>query len=296
VSERAVIVELEAGAADAFSDALLEAGALSASVEDAEAGTAAERPIFGEPGSVPAVHWRRNVVRALIPDDVDADALLACAAEAAGMDAVPAHRVEDVPERDWVRATQSQFQPIRISDRLWIVPSWHTAPDPGAINIALDPGLAFGTGSHPTTRLCLQWLESHVRPGLSVLDYGCGSGILAIAAAKLGAGTVTGVDIDPDALRAAAANAAANGVDVRLHGTDDAAALQADLVVANILATPLKVLAPLLAAHTRAGGRIALAGLLEEQSAAVSAAYAPWFDMVVFATAEGWAALEGVRR
>mgnify|MGYP001593222858 CR=1 FL=1 len=197
---------------------------------------------------------------------------------------------------DWVRATQAQFEPIRISERIWIVPSWHTPPDPHALNLVLDPGLAFGTGSHPTTRLCLAWLEARLRGGESVLDYGCGSGILAIAAARLGAGEVVGIDIDPEAVRTARTNAAANQARARFAATDTPLPPPSDLVLANILAGPLKVLAPLLAAHTRPGGRIVLAGLLDAQSADVTAAYAPWFDMSAFASAEGWTALEGRRR
>jgi ribosomal protein L11 methyltransferase len=292
----AVIVELAEADADAFGDALLAAGALAVSVEDADAGTAAEQPIFGEPGAAAEGAWSRNVLRALAPADADADALVREAADAVGWAEPPAYRTEAVPDEDWVRATQSQFDPIRISDRLWIVPTWHTPPDPAALNIVLDPGLAFGTGSHPTTRLCLQWLEARVRGGESVLDYGCGSGILAIAAAKLGAADVAGIDIDADAVRAARANAAANQARARFAGTGEALPPPADLVVANILASPLKVLAPLLAAQTRTGGRIVLAGLLDAQSDDVAAAYAPWFGMSVFDRAEGWTALEGVRR
>jgi ribosomal protein L11 methyltransferase len=296
VAQLAVIVELTEAAADAFGDALLEGGALAVSVEDADAGTAVEQPIFGEPGAAPEGGWSRNVLRALVAADTDVAAMVADAAASLGWDAPPAYRVEPVPETDWVRATQSQFDPIRISDRLWIVPTWHEAPDPAAINIVLDPGLAFGTGSHPTTRLCLRWLEANVRGGESVLDYGCGSGILAIAAAKFGAGDVIGIDIDPDAVRAAGDNAAANGVRARFTGTDAPPPPPAELVVANILASPLKVLAPLLATQTRPGGRIVLAGLLDAQSDDVAAAYARWFDMRAFDRAEGWTALEGVRR
>ncbi len=296
MAQLAVIVELPERDADAFGDALMEAGALAVSVEDADAGTAAEQPIFGEPGAAPEGGWSRNVLRALIDAEADPAALVAGAAAGLGWPAPPAFRVEPVPETDWVRATQAQFEPIRISSRLWIVPSWHVPPDPQALNIVVDPGLAFGTGSHPTTRLCLQWLEANVRGGESVLDYGCGSGILAIAAAKLGAADVAGIDIDADAVRAARANAAANGVTARFAGTDAPTPPPADLVVANILASPLKVLAPLLAAQTRSGGRIVLAGLLEAQADEVAAAYAPWFDMAVFDRAEGWAALQGVRR
>jgi ribosomal protein L11 methyltransferase len=194
-----------------------------------------------------------------------------------------------------VRASQAQFAPIRISARLWIVPSWHAAPDPDALNIRLDPGLAFGTGSHPTTRLCLRWLDQLVRPASSVLDYGCGSGILAIAALKLGARAAVGVDVDPAAVAAARENAARNEVAARFVSSEVALAHPADLVVANILANPLIVLAPVLAAHCRPGGRIALAGILAPQADAVSAAYAQWFAMAHFAADDGWVCLEGVR-
>jgi ribosomal protein L11 methyltransferase len=296
MAQLAVVVELHEADADAFGDALLEAGALAVSVEDADAGTTAERPLFGEPGAAPGGGWARNVLRALVDADADVTVLLEAAAAAMDWDSAPDHRLEPVPEADWVRATQAQFDPIRISDRLWIVPSWHAPPDPAALNIVLDPGLAFGTGSHPTTRLCLHWLEARVRGGESVLDYGCGSGILAIAAARLGAGEVIGVDIDPDAVRAARDNAAANGVDVRFASADTPMPPPVDIVVANILASPLKVLAPLLAAQTRPGGRIVLAGLLDAQADDIAAAYAPWFDMAPFDRAEGWTALEGVHR
>jgi ribosomal protein L11 methyltransferase len=296
VPQLAVIVELSDAAADAFGDALLEAGALAVGVDDADAGTGAEQPLFGEPGAVPQGGWSRNLLRALVRDDADVETLLAQAARTLGWTGTPEYRTERVPDADWVRATQAQFAPIRVSARLWIVPTWHVAPDAAALNIVLDPGLAFGSGSHPTTRLCLRWLEARVRGGESVLDYGCGSGILAIAAARLGAGDVTGIDIDPDAVRAARDNAAANAVAARFADTDAPMPPPADLVVANILANPLKLLAPLLAAHTRAGGRLVLAGLLDAQADEVAASYSPWFDMSVHASEEGWTALEGLRR
>jgi ribosomal protein L11 methyltransferase len=251
--------------------------------------------VFDEPGA-PGGGWATARIRALLVQDADADAVLRAAAADAGLGEVPAHALEDVPEADWVRSSQAQFEPIRVSERLWIVPSWHAPPDPAAINIALDPGLAFGTGSHPTTRLCLRWLERNVRPDALVLDYGCGSGILAIAAMKLGARAAVGVDVDPAAVAAARANASANGVAARFVGSDAPLDVVADLVVANILANPLKILAPVLAAHCRAGGRIVLAGILARQDAEVAAAYAPWFDVAPFDGDDGWIALEGLRR
>ena len=197
---------------EALSDALNELGALSVSIDDAAAGTEGEQPIFGEPGMPEEALWHTCAVSALFPTNSDPAAIAAAAARAAGLAKPPVHQIETVEEADWVRLTQAQFEPIRISAGLWIVPTWHAAPDPHAINIRLDPGVAFGTGSHPTTRLCLMWLEENIHRGESVLDYGCGSGILTIAASKLGAGNVSGIDIDPQALEAARYNARQNGV------------------------------------------------------------------------------------
>lgn len=293
---RALVVEVDAAAADALSDALLAHGAASATVEDALAGTPDEQPVFDEPNAGSAGAWARARIRALVAAEADVEEVLAAAASDAGLGTVPRFAVEDVGDTDWVRASQAQFAPIRISARLWIVPSWHAAPDPGALNIRLDPGLAFGTGSHPTTRLCLRWLERHVQSDSSVLDYGCGSGILAIAALKLGARAAIGVDVDPAAVAAARDNAARNEVAARFVGSDVALERPVDLIVANILANPLIVLAPALAAHCRSGGRIALAGILAPQADAVTAAYAQWFAMARFAVDDGWVCLEGVRR
>jgi ribosomal protein L11 methyltransferase len=203
--------------------------------------------------------------------------------------------VEQVAEQDWVCASRDQFAPIRISARLWIVPSWHEAPDPGAINLLLDPGLAFGTGAHATTRLCLRWLEHAVRGGESVLDYGCGSGILAIAAMKLGAARADGVDIDEQALLAARSNAIHNRVQVSFHSAAGAIRQPAQIVVANILAHPLIVLAPLLAQLTAHGGRLALAGLLADQADEVRAAYRTWFAFDTPRQDEGWTLLSGTK-
>jgi ribosomal protein L11 methyltransferase len=234
-------------------------------------------------------------VNALVAEGTDAVSLVADACARAGI-AAPPYRLRAVAEQDWVRASQDQFAPIRISRRLWIVPSWHEAPDPGAINIALDPGLAFGTGSHPTTRLCLNWLERTVRGGESVLDYGCGSGILAIAAMKLGAARADGVDIDEQALLAARANAIHNRVQAFFHGAAGVIRQPAQIVVANILAHPLIVLAPLIARLTAPRGRLALAGLLAAQADEVRAAYEPWFDFDAPAQDEGWTLLSSARR
>lgn len=290
-----VTLQAEAKKAEALSDALMDAGALSISIEDADAGTDAEKPQFGEPGHHPVGLWDHSRVIALFDADADLAVALARAAADAGFDAVPPFTLEEVAEQNWVQLTQSQFEPIHITDRMWIVPSWHTAPDPSAINIELDPGMAFGTGSHPTTRLCLQWLCDVVKPGASVLDYGCGSGILGIAAARLGAGEVLGVDIDDKALEAARDNSQRNAVTVRLQHSRVPLEARFDVVVANILTNPLCVLAPLLAARLAPGGRIALSGVLETQTEQVIAAYAPFVSLRVGATHEGWARLEGMR-
>ena len=208
---------------------------------------------------------------------------------------MPAFSTAEVAEQNWVQLTQSQFDPIRITDRLWIVPSWHEAPDADAINIELDPGMAFGTGSHPTTRLCLEWLCEVVTPGCSVLDYGCGSGILGIAAAKLGAGAVLGIDIDEKAVEAARDNAARNHAAVRLQHSAVPVGDTFDLVVANILTNPLCVLAPAISARVAPGGRVALSGVLETQAAQVVEAWAPHIALHVGAAHEGWIRLEGRR-
>jgi len=281
--------------ADRLSDALMELGALSVSIEDAHAGTAAEQPIFGEPGMLQET-WHDSLVSALFDPNANVEDILRQASEAAGLSTVPQHHIEALAEQDWVRLTQAQFDPIQISPRLWIVPSWHAAPDPQAIVLVLDPGLAFGTGSHPTTRLCLQWLDRDLPKDASVLDYGCGSGILAIAAKKLGAGAVVGVDIDPQAVQAARDNAQANAVDADFYLPDGLPKAQYAVVIANILSNPLKVLAPLLAARVQAHGQIVLSGILAEQAEEMRALYGAWFDMRPALCEEGWACLTGVKR
>lgn len=288
-------ITTDARHAEALSDALLDDGALSVSVEDAEAGTEFETPQFGEPGSPATPLWRLSKVVALFEAGADVAGRVAETARKAGLGEPPGIELSEVPEQDWVRLTQAQFEPIRINDRLWIVPSWHAAPDPAAINLELDPGLAFGTGSHPTTRLCLEWLCAKVSHGDTLLDYGCGSGILALAGAKLGAGEVVGVDIDERALEAAAENASRNHVALRLVHSRQPLSEQFDIVVANILTNPLCVLAPLITGHVRRGGQLALSGVLEHQAEQVIAAYAPRIALSVGKTLEGWARLEGIR-
>ncbi len=287
--------DTDAASAERWSDALIAAGALSVDVSDPAAGTPDEAPLYGEPGAAPPGLWRVSRIDALLPADADAARLVSDAARAIGAP-TPAHETREVADQDWVRATQSQFGPIAIGEGFWIVPSWCEPPQRDAIVLELDPGLAFGTGSHPTTRLCLEWLREAVSGGESVLDYGCGSGILAIAAAKLGAGSVVGTDIDPHALAASQANARANGVEARLVPPDRLPAGGSDLVVANILAGPLVLLAPALAARTKPGGRIALSGILDAQADEVVAAYARWFTLAVWRRLDGWVLVAGMRR
>ncbi len=281
--------------AEALSEALLGQGALSVSVEDADAGTERETPQFGEPGSPTAPLWATSRVIALLEPDDQLTDRIAMACREVGILETPEIEFTDVAEENWVQLTQSQFAPIQVNERLWIVPSWHSAPDPSAICLELDPGMAFGTGSHPTTRLCLEWLCANLSGGETVLDYGCGSGILGIAAAKLGAGPVLGVDIDENALVAARDNAARNGVEIQLRHTREALDETFERVVANILTNPLCVMAPLLSGRVAPGGRIALSGVLETQAQQVIDAYAPWIALRVGATQEGWVRLEGTR-
>jgi ribosomal protein L11 methyltransferase len=282
--------------AEAWADALLEAGALSVDVLDASAGTADEVPQFGEPGEFAPGVWASNLLSALFDAGADPAAIVAAVAAAHGWRAPVVYTLTRVEEQDWVRLTQAQFEPMRIAERLWVIPSWHVPPDPAAINIVVDPGLAFGTGSHPTTRLCLRWLEARLAGGESVLDYGCGSGILAIAAMRLGARDVIGTDLDPQALVAAEGNTRLNAVAATFVLPDALPAGTFDVVIANILTNPLRVLAPALAARTRSGGRIVLSGILEDQADDVIDAYRPWFNIAVWQIDEGWVALEGTRR
>ncbi|MDO8311412.1 MAG: 50S ribosomal protein L11 methyltransferase [Sideroxyarcus sp.] len=317
-------VRAEADYAEALSEALLARGALSVDMLDADADTPDEQAIFGEPGEPTSAVWQHNLVNALFDSTATVADILQASCADLGITTLPEHRIATLEESDWVRLTQAQFDPIRISKRLWIVPTWHTPADPAAINIALDPGLAFGTGSHPTTRLCLRWLDSNLHIGESVLDYGCGSGILAIAAMKLGADSAVGVDVDAQAVQASHDNAEANQVradfylpdacpdettshstrlskgDSRVAGYEPSrrgvSLTQYDVVVANILTNPLRALAPLLAGATRSGGRIVLSGILAEQADEVMRIYAQWFDLAPAVLEDGWACLSGVKR
>jgi ribosomal protein L11 methyltransferase len=271
-------------------DALFQLGAVSVTLEDA-----ADDPVLEPaPGETPL--WPTVVVKAVFAAEADADVIAACLARA--LPDAPAPRFETLPDKPWEREWLKDFKPMRFGRRLWVCPGGLPAGEPDAIRIELDPGLAFGTGTHPTTALCLEWLDAQDLDGLAVVDYGCGSGILAIAAARLDAGSVLAMDIDPQALIAACENAGRNGVADRIAVTGDPqlAADSADVLLANILAGPLVGLAPRFAQAVRPGGRLALSGLLLEQAETVTAAYRPWFDIAIAATRDGWALLAGRRR
>lgn len=294
---REITIPADDELAESLSDALLEQRALSVAVEDREAGTAVEQALFGEPGMpAPRNAWQHNLVRALFDTEEQADAaLLALLSVGLLRDLSGVHQ-SDVAEQDWVRLTQSQFTPVCIEEHLWIAPSWHAAPADAPLVIQLDPGLAFGTGTHPTTQLCLRWLVKHAPlDDLTVLDYGCGSGILAIAAARLGAKTTTAVDIDPVAVEATRANARANAVQLeRCCHVDALSGERFDLVLANILAAPLRLLAPMLAGRTKPGGRLILSGILSRQAAELIAVYEPFASLGIYSEQDGWVCLEGV--
>jgi ribosomal protein L11 methyltransferase len=288
-----VSFEATGAVAEAWADALLETGAIAVDVADARAGTVLEKPL--EEAAATPCGWEHTRVTALFASDADIDRAIVRAAAAIGRaPVVPS--IEAVPEDDWVLRTRAQFQPIRASARIWIVPSWCEPVEASALNLTIDPGLAFGTGSHPSTRLCLKWLDTNLGDKDSVLDYGCGSGVLAIAAARLGANCVFGVDIDDQALKASRANARANKVKARFMQPRSLRRRDFDAVVANILAGPLEELAPQLATRVAAGGSIVLSGILGSQAPPLLSAYQQWFNIVVWAEEDGWVALAGSRR
>ncbi len=293
-----VVLDVAFEDTNAFSDALLETGALSVTVEDADEGTPREKPIFDEPGADSNEYaWERSRVIALLSPDLDIEELLKKAADTCNLSEVPPYFLREVPQEDWVRVTQAQFAPIHIGDNIWIVPSWHDVSGKSGIVLELDPGLAFGTGSHPTTRLCLEWLEKNVKKDASILDYGCGSGILSIAATKLGAKAVAGVDIDPQSIITSRENAERNRCQISCYLPEEFAVSeqnrQYDIVVANILAGPLKTLAVTLCKRIAPGGVMVLSGILEGQADDVIAAYAPFIKLSVWKDFDGWVALSG---
>jgi ribosomal protein L11 methyltransferase len=282
---------------DSLSDALLELEALSASVEDADADTPDEQPRFGEPGLSPPdgelQAWQHSIVRALFADEDAATRAAALVLAQDWAEGIHVQAMQPLAEQDWVRVTQAQFEPVAVTDRFWIVPSWHQPPPEATHVIRLDPGLAFGTGTHPTTRMCLRWIAARGSlQGQRVLDYGCGSGILAVGAALHGARAIDAVDIDPAAVQATQSNAQANGVALQA-GLPDLAQGRYDVVLANILATPLRLLAPLLGGLLAPGGHLVLAGLLDRQADELAAVYTPWIRLQVTDREDGWSLLSG---
>lgn len=302
----ALIIETGATHSEALSNVLIELGALSVDIHDAATGTKHEQSLFEQFNDLPKIIvWSNVEITALFEEDVDIKAIMQTAVQSAQLPGLPVYSIKQIEDQDWVRLTQSQFGPIRISSRLWIVPSWHQVPDPTAINLILDPGLAFGTGSHPTTRLCLAWLDENLQGGEHVLDYGCGSGILAIAALKLGASSVVGIDIDPRAIESSTENAVNNQCDQNkaefylaghMSNADQKMDGWADVVVANILANPLIILAPILMRASRNNGCIVLSGILTEQVKEVEQVYRKWFRIHLASEQGGWALLIGTRK
>lgn len=290
-----VTMQTPSNYAEALSEILMRQGALSTAIQDAFAGTDKEQPIFGEPGEPIDERWEESLLIGLFNQEQKVAQIIKAACKELKLPQYPI-TIEAVPEQDWVRLTQAQFDPIQISKRLWVTPTWHEVTDPEAINLKLDPGLAFGTGSHPTTRLCLEWLDVHLLKEVSVLDYGCGSGILAIAALKLGAKSALGIDIDTQAIEASHSNAIQNKVKATFTSPDQAPIGQFDVVLANILANPLRLLGQMLAERTQAGGTIVLSGILEEQATELADIYQQWFKMNEPIFLDGWTCLTGTKR
>jgi ribosomal protein L11 methyltransferase len=288
-------IRASAAYANMMSDALIELGALSCSIEDSYLNSENEEALFGEPNITSNTIWQHNTVESLFDATVSIDTIINELKTITGLSHID-YTLDSVEEQNWVALTQSQFEPINILDRLWIVPSWHSLPNPDAINIILDPGLAFGTGSHPTTHLCLEWLIKEVNINDHVLDYGCGSGILSIAAKKCGAKEVIGVDIDPQAIIASIHNAKKNHVDVQFYNSESPLTFEADIVVANILSSALSVLAPLIAKACKPHGKIALSGILKEQIEMLTEIYSAWFNLNKPIEREGWILLSGTKK
>src|SRR5437762_2948 len=280
--------------ADRWGDALLDAGAIAVDVAEAPSVPDVQMVLETEPEQI-LPHWKGARLTALFEADADIDAAIARAEAAIGQRLAP-HVIEAIREDDWVQRSRDQFRPVRVTERIWIVPSWCKPVEPAAVNITIDPGLAFGTGTHPSTRLCIRWLDANLRRDASVLDYGCGSGILAITAALLGAGSVTGIDIDPQALNVIRHNARVNAVRGRFMRPRSLKPRSFDVVVANILARPLDRLAPQLARRVRIGGSVVLSGILAAQAPALVQVYARWFNIGIWGGEDGWVALAGSRR
>ena len=286
-------INIDSNNAEHLSDIFTDLGALAVSIEDQYEGTELEQPIFNEPGMEVNRLWEHSTLVVLLEHESEVVKLVQTAQDLLGQQF--SFKEEFVDDQDWVRLTQSQFTPIKVSDKLYIVPSWHTIPDPSALGIILDPGLAFGTGSHPTTLMCLRWLAEHVTAQHTVLDYGCGSGILAITAKRLQAKTVVGVDIDPQAIESSQNNALINQVRVNFSLPDEFVSQEYDIVIANILSNPLRMLASALASYVIPGGQIVLSGILASQVEEMSEIYQQWFKLEVYQVVDGWVCLHGTR-
>lgn len=294
MSFKQIIINIDSQRAEQLSDIFFDLGALSVSIEDEHEGTELEQPIFNEPGMIVEALWEHSKVVVLFDDLADVASLVSAAE--IELDATFSYVQENVDDQDWVRLTQSQFEPIEVTPNLYIVPSWHSIPNANATGIILDPGLAFGTGSHPTTFMCLRWIAENIIPELEVLDYGCGSGILAITAKKVGAKLVDGVDIDAQAIESSLYNAEVNQVMVNFCLPNQFVAKQYDVVIANILSNPLRMLASALASYVKPCGQIILSGILESQIEEMCEIYAQWFVMSTYTIQEGWACLHGVKK
>ena len=290
-----LIVQTNKQEVDSLSDFLIALGAISTSIEDSNLNQINEELIFGDPNNRPQQFWENNSVQALFEKKIDIEIIKA--ALIAKFD-ISSFSIEafDIQDQDWVKLTQSQFSPINIHDKLWIIPTWHEIQNNKAINLILDPGLAFGTGAHPTTHLCLLWLLKNVKKNVTVLDYGCGSGILSIAAKKIGAKKVFGVDIDDQAIKSSHNNAETNNVEIFCCNSEIKMNYKTDLVVANILSSALSVLAPILAEHCNAKGKIALSGVLQSQEKDLKKIYNQWFDFQPSHYKDGWVLISGIKR
>jgi len=280
---------------DSISDFLIALGAISTSIENTNLNQNNEELIFGEPNNQSQQFWENNTVQALFNNSIDIELIKAALTTKFNVLNFSI-QVSDVQDQDWVKLTQSQFLPINIQDQLWIIPSWHKIQDNKAINLILDPGQAFGTGTHATTHLCLIWLLNNIKNNVTVLDYGCGSGILSIAAKKIGAKKVFGVDIDDQAIKSSQENAEINNVEIIWNNTENRLDYKADLVVANILSSSLSVLAPILANHCNTKGKIALSGILKSQEEDIKKIYSTWFNFNPSSIKDGWVLISGTKR
>ena len=290
-----LIVQTNKQEVNSISDFLIDIGAISTSIEDSNLNQNNEELIFGEPHNQLQQFWENNTVQALFEKTIDIE-IIKAALMAKFDTLIFSIELHDIQDQDWVKLTQSQFSPIKITDKLWIIPSWHKIQDNKANNLILDPGLAFGTGAHATTHLCLLWLLKNINKNITILDYGCGSGILGIAAKKIGAKKVFGVDIDNQAIRSSQDNAKINNVEIFWSNTESKIDYKSDLVVANILSSALSVLAPVLAQHCNTNGKIALSGILEKQEKELKEIYGRWFDFEPSHYKDGWVLISGIKR